>query len=67
MKTMLRWDQRQRAMFADKLPDVANLALGALVFGQFLGQQFSLLAAVTGLVLWVGLMGWAVHFARGGE
>jgi hypothetical protein len=37
--TMLRLSKRRRELLADKLPDAANVALGALVFGQFLGQD----------------------------
>jgi len=29
----------QRRMLMDKLPDAANLALGGMVFGQFLGDR----------------------------
>jgi hypothetical protein len=47
-------------MFADKLPDAANLAIGALVFGQFLGPaRFSLRVALIGLVVWLVFIGWA--------
>jgi hypothetical protein len=54
-------------MFADKLPDTANLALGALVFGQVLGERFSPLVALAGFGLWTFLMGLAVHFAGDAE
>lgn len=54
-------------MFADKLPDTANLALGAPVFGQFLGQGFSPVVAVVGIMLWVFFMGLAAAFAGGGK
>ncbi len=51
---MLQWDPDQRAMLADKLPDVANVAAGALVFGQLLGERpFSSVMAAAGAVLWV--------------
>ena len=50
-------------MFADKLPDAANLALGALVFGQLLGEEFSWLLAVTGVIVWIAFMGLAAHLA----
>ena len=43
-------------MLAEKLPDTANLALGALVFGQFLASGFSWIAAVVGLALWLLFM-----------
>ena len=52
-------------MFIDKLPDAANLALGALVFGQFLGTgSFSLVAASLGIVSWAALVGWAWWLGR---
>ena len=34
---MLRLKREQRQLLADKLPDVANVAAGGLVFGQALG------------------------------
>ncbi len=47
----------QRKTLIDKLADAANLALGALVFGQFLAEQpFSTLAAIGGLVVWASLL-----------
>ncbi len=53
-------------MLIDKLPDAANLALGALVFGQFLGDEpFSLVKAAGGLAGWFVLLGCA--FALGGR
>jgi hypothetical protein len=61
--TMLRLTPVQRAMFADKLPDAANLALGALVFGQLLGERFSAILAVTGVFVWIVFMGFAAHLA----
>lgn len=64
---MLVLKRAQRAMFADKLPDAANLAMGALVFGQFLGDGFSSRIAVLGLALWAFFMGWAAVMAGGVE
>jgi hypothetical protein len=53
-------------MLIDKLPDAANLALGGLVFGQFLGDRpFSVAVAVLGIVTWAALLGGA--FVLGGE
>jgi len=60
---MVRWTRPQRAMFADKLPDSANLALGALVFGQFLADRLSALLVVVGIALWIFFMALAAHFA----
>ena len=62
---MLVLKPTQRAMFADKLPDAANLAMGALVFGQFLGGGFSPLVALLGLGLWAFFMSWAAVLAGG--
>lgn len=51
---MLVLKTAQRTMFADKLPDTANLALGALVFGQFLSEgAVSSQVALLGVGLWV--------------
>jgi len=53
-------------MLIDKLPDAANLALGALVFGQLLADRpFSPLVAILGAVSWVTLIGGA--FWLGGK
>lgn len=47
--TMLRLKRTQRELITDKLPDTANLALGALVFGQFLAASFSIALLVLGM------------------
>ena len=53
---MLELTNRQREMLVDKLPDAANVAAGALFFGQFLGERsFSLSLAALGVGLWVFL------------
>jgi hypothetical protein len=55
--TMLRFSEEQRRTLADKVPDVANVAAGAMVFGQFLGgQRFSWLMATFGLAIWLVLI-----------
>lgn len=64
---MLVLKTAQRTMFADKLPDTANLALGALVFGQFLAEgAFSTLVALLGVGLWVFFVGCAAILVAGG-
>lgn len=51
--TMLSLNKTQIALLADKLSDVANLAAGALIFGQFLSERlFSLPLAVFGVGIW---------------
>jgi len=63
---MVRLTRRQRDVFADKLPQVGNIGMGLLVFGQFVSQQpFSPLLFVAGVALWMLLMALAV-FAAGG-
>jgi len=52
-------------MLADKLPDLGNLAAGALVFGQALTTDVSIFAAVSGLVLWAACMAMSTYFAGG--
>ncbi len=55
-------------MLVDKLPDAANLAIGALVFGQLLGGElFSQWLALLGLGLWALFMTWAALLAGGDE
>lgn len=34
-------NERQRQVFAEKLMDVGNLAVGALLLGQFLAEGFN--------------------------
>jgi hypothetical protein len=65
---MVELTNRQRALLADKLPDVANMAAGALVFGQFLGDRaFSRPLAAGGLALWAFLFCCAAVLARKGQ
>lgn len=66
----LRLSKRRRELLIDKLPDAANVALGALVFGQFLGKgPYSLLHIAVGIVLWVTSMAaaWLVSEGRNGR
>lgn len=61
---MLNLTKGQRTMLVDKLPDAANVAAGAMFFGQFLsGQPFSPLLALFGIGSWLALVGWAVVLA----
>ena len=54
-------------MLADKVLDVANVAAWALVFGQFLGDRFSMTMAVVGMGLWGFLVVCALALAGGQE
>jgi len=52
--TMLELSRNQRLLLADKLSDAANVAAGAMVFGQFLSDRpFSVWQTVMGGVLWI--------------
>ena len=43
-----------RAVFGEKLLDLANFAAAALVFGQFVGQEpLSLTIIVAGVMIWI--------------
>lgn len=58
---MLVLSRGQRELLADKLLDAANLAVGALLFGQFVtGSSFSLLVAMLGCAVWCLLSGLAI-------
>jgi hypothetical protein len=65
--TMVELTRGQRAVLVDKLPDVASVAAGALVFGQFLGEHFSWSVAIAGTTLWAFLVGCAVVLAGGDQ
>ncbi len=62
---MLRLKREQRQLLADKLPDVANVAAGGLVFGQALSQErFSVDMAALGFATWLALMALALGYTR---
>jgi hypothetical protein len=64
-RTMLRLTTRRREVLLEKGPDMANLAMGGLVFGQFLSPEpFSLPVALGGLGVWIAVMGLAIAFAE---
>ena len=55
---------RQRAVRIEKLPDIANVATGALVFGQFLGNRpYSPALALYGVGIRSALIGFALLLA----
>jgi len=65
---MLRLNAEQRQMLIEKLPDAANLVMGALFLGQFLNERpFSLTLALSGIAAWIAFMIFALVVARGGE
>ena len=68
MRTMLRLTARQRAVLADKVPDVTNIILGALAIGVFVdapGTSWRILAV--GLAVWTCVLGFAVVISKGGK
>lgn len=65
---MLLLNRRQRTLLADKLIDVSNVAAGALIFGQFLGDRpFSLWLAISGSAVWLFLIACGVALEGGTE
>ena len=62
---MLELNQSQRTLLAEKLCDAANLAAGALVFGQFLADRFSVALAFGGLVIWLLFGACALILSKG--
>ena len=63
---MVGFDRSQRRLLAETVRDIANIAAGALVFGQFVtGGPFSLPLAIFGGGLWVVLVGYAVVITKG--
>ena len=71
MRTMLRLSKRQRALAGDKLADLANLAAGALVFGQALTGSFTgpmaFVIAAVGVLVWAFLTWGALRVSREGR
>lgn len=62
---MLRLSTWQRAVLVQKLPDTANLGVGALFFGQFLSERaFSVTLALSGMGMWAALIGFSLLLAR---
>jgi hypothetical protein len=62
---MVGLNREQRRTLADKLPDMANVAVGGMVFGQFLGDRpFSPVLALSGLVFWVLVIATVVFLGR---
>ena len=58
---MLRLKTRQRTVLVETLRELANLSAGALVLGQFVGQQpLSTGIVAGGIALWIVLVGWAM-------
>jgi hypothetical protein len=64
--TMVGFDRSQRRLLAETVRDIANIAAGAMVFGQFVGGgTFSIRLAMFGGGLWVVCVGYAVVIAKG--
>lgn len=53
----------RKELLAEKLMDMANLAVAALIFGQFIsGQPFHIGLAVIGVALWAFFYGAAYFY-----
>jgi len=51
---VIRFNQDHRRLYADKIVDLANIAVGALVFGQILSERgFSFRLTLIGLTLFI--------------
>jgi TM2 domain-containing membrane protein YozV len=62
---MLDLTPEQRQLLSDKLPDAANVVLGAVVLGPFLGQgRFSVARVVGGIALWLLAFGVCFYVGR---
>ena len=65
---MLHFGRAQRTLLAETLRDIANLAAGAMVFGQFLADtRFSVAVALGGISLWIVFVVCAILLAREGQ
>ena len=62
-----RLTAEQRGRVAEKMMDLGNIAVAALLFGQaFSGASFSLLLATLGLLLLALGYTWAIALMKGG-
>lgn len=62
---MLELNPNQRAVLADKLPDMANIAAGVFIFGQFVGDDvLSTGRLLTGVAIWAFLVGCSLILMR---
>ena len=58
---MIRLKPRQRAALGETLRELANLAVGALVLGQFVGERpLSVGPVLTGMALWFVFVGFGL-------
>lgn len=64
---MIHQTQRQREYLAHRLREVANLAVGTLLVGQFLAGEFNWLWTVVGVGAWVGFYSWGMVLLKGEE
>lgn len=62
---MLDLTPEQRQLLFDKLPDAANVALGALVFGPVLDSgSFSIAKIAAGAAIWLLVFGFCLLVGR---
>jgi len=65
---MLKLKTEQREVLVEKLPDMANLVVGALFLGQFLGERpFSFALALSGIAAWIAFMIFTLIVAGGDD
>lgn len=58
---MLVFNREQRTLLAETLRDIANIAAGAMIFGQFFADEtFSPRIAVEGLAVWGSLVAFSL-------
>lgn len=62
--TMLRLKRAQLSVLVETLRDAANVAAGALIFGQALSERaYSPTLAVVGICTWIALVAFAFALA----
>ena len=63
--TMLKLKRAQRTVLIEALRDTANVAAGALIFGQALSEHgYSATLAVLGIGTWAAFLVFAIVLAR---
>jgi hypothetical protein len=65
---MVVLQREQRILLAETIRELANIAAGAMVFGQFFGNQmFSSSVAGRGMAIWIGFVAWSVVLVKEGN
>ena len=65
--TMIRLKPAHRLVLVAHLPELASIAIGSFLFGQFLSDRpYSVVLAIVGIAAWIALIGLTFLVANDG-